>query len=295
MAAAAASTRRAASVYSLSGLLRCVRCGERMRAVHNQGDQVRYYCRSRARGIACTGKGSFLHVYEAQLVEDLDAFVLPDDWKTHVLAAAESEDRAEDEREWQQPRSRLERLKELYSWNDLTREEYQTEGAAMERELAQLEPVERRDARLSVLADYLDSVPTAWADATPAQRNELASISYESIWVDGPVVEYVKPRPELEPLFQLRTGAAQPLFDATDCHAQFSSGDPDGERDRMYQWDFAVDEPVPTDRFRSSLPKNIDIIRARIAAGESLRTLGHNFGVSYESVRRAIRSAAPAL
>jgi DNA invertase Pin-like site-specific DNA recombinase len=215
--AAAASTRRCASVYSLSGLLRCMYCGENMRAVHNKGDQVRYYCRSRAQGIGCRGKGSFLSVYEEQLLEDLQGFTLPDDWKAQVLAAAADDQGRDDDGEARrnQLRNRLERLRELYSWGDLTREEYQAERSAMERELARLEPVQRRDDRLAVLAAYLESMPKAWADATDEQRNQLAGIIYEGIWVNGPVVEYVKPRPELEPLFQVRTGAAQPHWRQT--------------------------------------------------------------------------------
>jgi hypothetical protein len=60
----------------------------------------------------------------------------------------------------------------------------------------------------------------------------------------------------------------------------------------MYQWDFAVDEPLPTRSSRVSLMTDLGIIRERVAAGESLRTIGHAYGVSYESVRRAIRAAA---
>jgi hypothetical protein len=59
----------------------------------------------------------------------------------------------------------------------------------------------------------------------------------------------------------------------------------------MCQWDFAVDEPLPTGSSRASLLNQVDIIRERVAAGESLRTIGHAYGVSYESVRRAIRAA----
>jgi hypothetical protein len=60
----------------------------------------------------------------------------------------------------------------------------------------------------------------------------------------------------------------------------------------MCQWVVAVDEPLPTGSSRSSLLKQVDIIRERVAAGESLRTIGHAYGVSYESVRRVLRSAS---
>ena len=36
-----------------------------------------------------------------------------------------------------------------------------------------------------------DCLPTAWQDADQSQRNQLANLLYEEVWVDGPVVEYV--------------------------------------------------------------------------------------------------------
>ena len=101
----------------------------------------------------------------------------------------------------------------------------------MERELARLAPAEQRTAQLERLAAYVQSLPVAWQDATPPQRNQLANVIYEEIWVDGPVVEYVKPRPEVEPLFQVRTGAAQPLLsNESGVTPKSGRGDPDGIR-----------------------------------------------------------------
>ncbi len=120
------------------------------------------------------------------------------------------------------------RLKDLYTWGDLSRDHYLAERPMVEREGARLAPVEHHEGRLSALAAYVESLPSAWADADQAQRNRLANIIYEEIWVNGPVLEYVKPRPELEPLFQVRTGATQPT--QTEVSTFFSSGDPDGIR-----------------------------------------------------------------
>jgi hypothetical protein len=217
-------------VYSLTGLLRCAQCRERMRVVRTEHGRVRYHCRSKQQGWGCSGKGSFLDVYEQQLLTDLAAFTLPDDWRRFVLdeAAAEAQTGAESERLRQQLQGRLSRLRELYGWGDLAREEYQAERSRIERELARLTPQEPQDDRLGTLAAYLENLPAAWSDATSEQRNRLAALIYEEIGVDGPVVEYVKPRPELEPLFQVRTGASQP----TGClsHRNVGSSDPDGIR-----------------------------------------------------------------
>ena len=88
--------------------------------------------------------------------------------------------------------------------------------------------VSRHDC-LSALARYIGSLPAAWQGATPEQRNRLVNLIYEDICVDGLAVACVKPRPELEPLFRARTGAAQPV-ECCVSHANVGSGDPDGGR-----------------------------------------------------------------
>jgi hypothetical protein len=204
-----------------------------MRTVRNQGNRVRYYCSSRAQGLNCPGKGSFLDVYEAQVIADLGRFELPAGWKRFVLDAAAERQPGHVDVEGQRTRlqGRLSRLKELYIWGDVAREEYQRERRAIEEELANLAPPEPGEDRLDRISAYLERLPAAWADADYAQRNQLANIVYEELGVDGPRVEYVKPRPEMEPLFQIRAGAAQPtLMDAADCHTGVSSSDPDGIR-----------------------------------------------------------------
>jgi hypothetical protein len=168
----ARADRRNVSVYSLSGLLRCVHCGERMRVMRTEKGRVRYHCRSRAQGLGCSGKGSLLDVYEEQLVADLAAFVLPDDWKARIVEAAQDHSSLDDaEAQRGQLEARLGRLRELYSWGDLGREDYQAQRDALDRELARLQPVEQSDDQLTALAAYVESLPAAWADATQEQRN----------------------------------------------------------------------------------------------------------------------------
>jgi hypothetical protein len=170
-------------------------------------------------------------VYEQQVPADLAAFQLPDEWKQTVIELNRpDETRGDDvETQRQQLTARLARLKDLYAWGDLTREQYQVERDRIERTLAQLQPVERPTDQLDALATYVQSLPAAWADADQRQRNEMAMLLYEEVWVDGPRVEYVKPRRQLESLFQTRTGAAQPTKVSIQ-GGEFSSGDPDGIR-----------------------------------------------------------------
>jgi len=94
-----------------------------------------------------------------------------------------------------------------------------------------LVPVEQPTEQLERLAQYVESLPAAWEDADQEQRNQTASLVYEEVWVDGPRLLYVKPRPELVPLFQVREGAAQPTKKAmSERHSTIRSGDPDGSR-----------------------------------------------------------------
>jgi hypothetical protein len=120
------------------------------------------------------------------------------------------------EQQRRQLQARLERIKDLYAWGDPTREQYRTERDALDCELARP-------------AGYVSSLPAAWADADQEQRNQLASLIYVEVWVDGPRLLYVKPRPEVEPLFQVLAGAAQPTrHEGSELSTTIRSGDPDG-------------------------------------------------------------------
>ncbi len=229
----ATKTRRSASVYSVSGLLRCSHCGERMRAVRPPSGRVRYHCRSKAQGIGCTGGGSFLDIYEQQLVGDLGNFTLPPDWQRFILDTAGEAHAGEADiaAQRRQLEGRLGRIKDLYGWGDLTKEQYLAERERIERELARLTPPDNGMAQLERLAAYVECLPAAWADAQQEQRNQLASLIYEELWVDGPRLVYVKPRPEVEPLFRVRAGAAQPTKNVmSELSTTVRSGDPDGIR-----------------------------------------------------------------
>src|SRR5262249_30811829 len=143
-ATATRADRRNATIYSLSGLLRCVHCRERMRVVRTENGRVRYHCRSKAHGLGRSGKGSFLDVYEEKVVCDLAEVALPDDWRRLLLdeAALDHASGQDTEHQRRQLEARLVRLRELYSWGDLSRDEYQVERDRIERELSRLTPEE---------------------------------------------------------------------------------------------------------------------------------------------------------
>ena len=53
------------------------------------------------------------------------------------------------------------------------------------------------------LAHLLGNVVDAWKEATQEQRNKLARTLFERIQIEDNKVVFVKPRPELEPFFQI--------------------------------------------------------------------------------------------
>jgi DNA invertase Pin-like site-specific DNA recombinase len=225
------ANRRNATVYSLTGLLRCAHCGERMRVAHNMHGRIRYHCRSKAQGLGCSGRGSFHDLYESQIAEDLSHFELATDWQEAILRfAAAAEDGEPDDATQQraQLERRLQRLRDMYEWGDIERTDYEFKRDALERELAALLSDDPAHIDLDVLANYARDLGNAWADADQRQRNELASIFYEAVYVNGPVVEYVRPRPEWEPLFRSRLGSIQPCITQQRCHINVAVTTPMG-------------------------------------------------------------------
>ena len=98
---------------------------------------------------------------------------------------------------------RLKRNKDLYSWGDITEEEYRNQRDAVKRELSEL-PVENQDAgTLERLADYLSSVKQGWQNADQAQKNRLARVLFEEVKVQDRQVVALKPVKELEACFQV--------------------------------------------------------------------------------------------
>jgi hypothetical protein len=170
-ATASRADRQNARVYSLSGLLRCYHCGERMRVVRTEHGRVRYHCRSKAQGLGCSGKGSLLDVYEAQIVRDLERFTLPDDWKAAVLAVAgeTQPDAAAIEGQRRQLQARRERLKNLYTWEELTAAEFRVQCAAIDAELPGSGHPRARPTTWTVWRSTWRVCP--WRGAMPTKRS----------------------------------------------------------------------------------------------------------------------------
>ncbi len=53
------------------------------------------------------------------------------------------------------------------------------------------------------LAYFLANVAEAWKEETQEQRNKMAHVLLEKIWIEDNKVVAIKPRDELRPFFQL--------------------------------------------------------------------------------------------
>ena len=215
--------RRGVQTYSLSALMRCRACGGRMQVTENRKGRVRYYCRSKSQNNSCTATGTYLDVYEQQVLSYLRKFELPSDYQERILALVRElrPEASNEARERQELEARLERTKRLFQWGDIDEAEYRATKDEITRRLRALTPECDERERLAKLRAYLNELPRAWEDATQEQRNRLLKVLLEAVWVENEKVVALRPRPEFQPLFAVYCDS---LVNSA------GSGDPDGHR-----------------------------------------------------------------
>jgi site-specific DNA recombinase len=194
-----------ARTYSLSGLMWCKHCGSKVHIHRNSKGKPRVYCGNKARGFDCTSKSTFLEVYEAQLQWYLESFVIPENYREKILEAHRKLQSAYEDTDKQRARleAALERLGKRYDWGHITQDKYLAEYDEIQKQLRELAPAEDKAKNLDKLAHFLANVADAWKEGTQEQRNKLANVLFERIWIEDNRVVEVKPRDELRPFFQL--------------------------------------------------------------------------------------------
>ena len=199
------------SVSSLSGLARCAHCGGHMNIAEVVNGRKRMVCYTRAKGWECQQKSAYLDIYESQIEGFLRSFHIPEDYREKILEAHSKLRAAYADADDRRPRleARLDRIRELYSWGDLTREQYVEERNMVKQELTLLSPIEEKDASLDRLAQFLASVADGWTQANQDQRNRLARCLFQEVWIEGKQVVAVRPQPEMKPFFDLNFEAMQ--------------------------------------------------------------------------------------
>lgn len=196
-------------VYSLTGIAYCWYCREkgqegRIHVSCVKNGRPRVGCYNRAKGWDCRQKSATLETYERQLRSYLEAFCIPEDYQQKILETHRTLQQNYDaEKESKQITSALQRLRELYKWGDINKQEYRKEKNKLESQLAKLAPFKASSEPLKRLADFLANITTAWDRANDEQRNKLARCLFQEVWVKDRDVVAVKPQPEFEPFFRL--------------------------------------------------------------------------------------------
>jgi site-specific DNA recombinase len=196
--------------WALSGIGVCV-CGASVVATGRptaRGSASRprtLRCAGRTQGNGCEEPSFAEDVLNEQVATDILArFVVDDVAREHLVAAwlrhqrqvgDATQDRARVER-------RIARLKEVYLMGDMDPEEYQRRRAELlaEREALPVESATSEDVARR-LTGFLADLPSAWAVATPEERNRLARQLFAEAVIENRTVVAVKPRPELLPFF----------------------------------------------------------------------------------------------
>ncbi len=199
------------SISSLTGLAFCVYCKGRINIIEVVKGRRRVACYNRSKGWECTQKSAYLDIYEDQIREYVKSFHIPEDYRAKILGVHRKLRDAFDDTDSQRARleDRLGRMKELYGWGDITRDQYLAEREAIHTQLLALAPIEEHGRNLSELAQFLANVADAWDVANQEQRNKLARCLFQEVWIKDKEVVAVKPQTELKPFFDLNHEAMQ--------------------------------------------------------------------------------------
>jgi hypothetical protein len=156
------------------------------------------------RGWECPQKLILLEVHEEQIGGYLSTFHIPADYQSRILDShrrlRSAYDNVDSERaKWE---AQPQRIKNLYKWGDMNREQYLKEKDSIQKELKALAPAESQAQNLDKLAEFLANIAQAWEEATGELRNKLTRSLFQEICIKDKQVVAVKPQPELTPFFQ---------------------------------------------------------------------------------------------
>ena len=184
---------------------KCVQCEGPMWVHRDNTGRPRIFCGSRKQGLKCQGKATYLSVYEDQLLRYMQQFVIPDDYQERILALYSSLSAQRQEAQVTKVRlmGRLDRLKKLYQWDDISEAEYLAESREIKQQLEGIVEPEEDEEVLDRLRAFLTDIGLDWERATQEQRNRLAHQLFETIWVRDRQVVSVRPRAELRAFSQL--------------------------------------------------------------------------------------------
>lgn len=178
-----------ARIYPLSSVMRCRRCGGRMTGV--MGTDRRYYrCHNRAVDRSCDAPSIRADDAELAFAEWVAGFDLRSDWRTEFArtrALAPVREGRDQRRTLEQ---RLERIRDLYSWNDISKEEYLRQSAAIKADLGVIALPAM--GSIEAAAQALEAVGPGWLTMPPALQAKLPPVMLKAIEVDrGRIASFV--------------------------------------------------------------------------------------------------------
>ena len=184
--------------YPLSTILRCAKCGHRMTGVRG-GNSRRYYrCSKRAAEGTCDAPAIRASDAEATFARWLGSIRLPEDWR-EAIARTDAPEASEPARA--KLEARLTRLRNLYSWGELTDGQYRAEAAEVRHQIALL----ARPAPRSIeqVAEALTRLGPGWLrQSSDAQARTAELIVRQGIVEDSELFALIV-RSELKPLVEL--------------------------------------------------------------------------------------------
>ena len=196
--------RAKARTHSLSGIIWCKYCDSKLHIHMNSAGRARVYCGNKAKGFSCKSKSTFLEVYEAQIQWYLEEFSIPDEYAERILELHRKLTKAyENTKRRAQLERRSEKIRDLYKWGHISKDEYLSEYSDIQSELKTITPPTNKTKTLERLAHFLSNVADAWKEGSPEQRNQMTNILFERIWIEDNKVTAVEPRSELRPFFQI--------------------------------------------------------------------------------------------
>lgn len=207
------SAPRQARIYLCTGLVRCARCGHRMRVHPAKRQTYHYYsCDHNLRQHECDQPYIPLAPVEEQVAAFLCSIRLPHDWQEQVQALVQAKARQQvgPKVTRSQLENRLTRLTDLYKWEHISQEEYLTERKDIEAQLAQLEP--RLTPAVDRAGTLLQNFAAVWKVATRKEQRSLVRTLIERVVLDSEApsgVAEIVVRSEYKDLFDLakqRTG-----------------------------------------------------------------------------------------
>mgnify|MGYP000956367156 CR=1 FL=1 len=189
-------------IYPLARLVYCAHCGRPMRAQTNQRTQQRYFRDTDfEHGGHCPHRFVRVEIIEEQVLAFFENF--PTEWQENWLTQLDVKKQV---KAFERRRKHLEdkalRIKHAYAEGIFSLEELKQKLAEIQVELDTLRPVS--PPNLQIAAERLQSLPRLWREAPEAQKQKLAQVLLERVFIHGNKVEAIQPQPEIYALLACR-------------------------------------------------------------------------------------------